>query len=167
MGFKLKVETVVKTLLFIKQRSKRTMKLITKLLLTTIAVMISTFMLSGISIIGLGHNFSTITLLGIKDSFYLAVLLSILNATVKPLLKILTLPFTLVTFGLFLLVVNAIVIELADWLMDSFQVTNFWWALIFSIILTIVQWILNKVFNSDENGNGNSLLLDQHGNIIS
>lgn len=137
------------------------MKLITKLLLTTIAVMISTFLLSGISIYGLGHSFTTITMVGIKYSFYLAVLLSVLNVTVKPLLKILTLPFTLVTFGLFLLVVNAIVIELADWLMDSFQVTNFWWALVFSIILTTVQWLLNKVFNSDEDSNGKSVLLDQ------
>ena len=142
------------------------MKLITKLLLTTIAVMITTFLLSGISVYGLGHSFSSITVVGIKYSFYLAVLLSVLNVTVKPILKLLTLPFTLLTFGLFLLVVNAIVIELADFLMDSFSVLNFWWALIFSVILTIIQWVLNKVFNSDEDSKGKSVLLDQHGNII-
>ena len=142
------------------------MKVISKLLLTTLAVMLSTFVLNGINIYGLGHNLSSITLTGIKYSFYLAVVLSVLNVTVKPLLKLFTLPFTIVTFGLFLFVVNAIVIELADWMMDSFTVINFWWAILFSIILTIVQWILNKIFNTDDDDKSKTVLLDQHGNII-
>jgi putative membrane protein len=86
--------------------------------------------------------------------------------TVKPFLKLFTLPFTILTFGLFLLVVNAIVIELADWLMDSFVVVNFYWAILFSIILTIVQWILNKIFNTEDDNKGKTVLLDQHGNVI-
>ncbi len=142
------------------------MKLISKLLLTTIAVMISTFLLNGINIYGLGHNLSSITLIGIKYSFYLAVLLSVLNVTVKPLLKVFTLPFTIVTFGLFLFVVNAIVIELADWMMDSFSVLNFLWAILFSIILTIVQWTLNKIFHTDDDDKSKTRLIDQHGNVI-
>jgi putative membrane protein len=142
------------------------MKVISKLLLTTLAVMVSTFLLNGINIYGLGHNLSSITLTGIKYSFYLAIVLSILNVTVKPFLKLFTLPFTILTFGLFLLVVNAIVIELADWLMDSFVVVNFYWAILFSIILTIVQWILNKIFNTEDDNKGKTVLLDQHGNVI-
>lgn len=142
------------------------MKVISKLLLTTLAVMVSTFLLKGINIYGLGHNLSSITLTGIKYSFYLAIVLSVLNVTVKPFLKLFTLPFTILTFGLFLLVVNAIVIELADWLMDSFVVVNFYWAILFSIILTIVQWILNKIFNTEDDNKGKTVLLDQHGNVI-
>lgn len=84
---------------------------------------------------------------GIKmDSFWtaiiLAIVLALLNALLKPILIILTFPITIVTFGLFLFVINAAIILLADKLIDGFVVEGFWWALLFSLLLSIVTSIL-------------------------
>lgn len=71
-----------------------------------------------------------------------AAVLSLLNVTLKPLLIILTLPLTLFTFGLFLLVINAIVIFIAaDWI-DGFAVDGFWWAVFFSFLISVINSIL-------------------------
>lgn len=86
---------------------------------------------------------------GIKfDSFWtaiiVAIVLAVLNAIVKPLLILLTLPITLFTLGLFLLVINAAIILLAEKLVPGFQVDGFWWALIFSLMLSILTSLLYK-----------------------
>lgn len=74
----------------------------------------------------------------------LAFILAVLNAIIKPILIILTLPITILTLGLFLFVINAFMILLADNLMDHFSVDGFWWALLFSLLLSIVTSILYK-----------------------
>jgi putative membrane protein len=76
-----------------------------------------------------------------------AVVLALLRMTVKPLLIILTLPVTIVTFGLFLLVINAFIILLADSLIDGFNVSGFWIALLFSLILSVFESILFSFLN--------------------
>ncbi|HRE52693.1 MAG TPA: phage holin family protein [Flavitalea sp.] len=80
------------------------------------------------------------------DSFWTAILLAltlaVLNAIVKPILILLTLPITLLTFGLFLFVINALIILLADKILDGFQVKNFWWAMLFGLLLSVVTSIL-------------------------
>ncbi len=80
------------------------------------------------------------------DSFWaaivLAFVLAILNAIVKPILIFFTFPLTLVTLGLFLFVINAIIILLADNLVEGFEVDGFWWALLFSLLLSIVTAML-------------------------
>ena len=82
------------------------------------------------------------------DTFWtaivLAVVLAVLNAIVKPILIILTLPFTLVTFGLFLFVINAAIILIADRFIKGFTVDGFWWALLFSLLLSVVTSVLYK-----------------------
>lgn len=73
-------------------------------------------------------------------AFGLALILSVLNAIIRPILIFLTLPATLISFGLFLFVINAIIILLADYLMQGhFMIKNFWWALLFSILLSFGQ----------------------------
>jgi len=73
----------------------------------------------------------------------LAVVLALLNLIVRPLLIFLTLPATLITFGLFILVINAVIILMADSLMHGhFTVKNFWWALLFSLLLSFGQSLL-------------------------
>jgi putative membrane protein len=71
-----------------------------------------------------------------------AVVLALANVFVKPLLILFTIPLTIVSLGLFLLVVNALMILLADYLVPGFSVDGFWWALAFSIIL----WLFNSLF---------------------
>jgi putative membrane protein len=69
----------------------------------------------------------------------------VLNAIVKPLLVILTLPITIITLGLFLLVINAAIILLGDYFLEGFKVDGFWWALLFSILLSVVSSILYSI----------------------
>lgn len=82
------------------------------------------------------------------DTFWtaivLALVLAILNAIVKPILIILTLPITVLTFGLFLFVINALIILMAGSFIDGFAVDGFWWALLFSLLLSIISSILFK-----------------------
>lgn len=114
------------------------MKLIMRLLLNAIAVVILSYILPGV---GVDSMFTAIIV---------AVVLSILNFLVKPLLVILTLPITVLTLGLFLLVINAIIILIAAELIDGFQVASFWWAVIFSLLLAFLQAILHSVLKEDQ-----------------
>ena len=70
-----------------------------------------------------------------------ALLLGVVNAVVRPLLIILTLPVTLVTLGLFLLVINAAMLGLVAWMFDDFHISGFWAALFGSILVSIIGWI--------------------------
>ena len=79
-----------------------------------------------------------------------AIVLSLLNFIVKPILVILTLPVTIITFGLFLLMINAIIILLADKLIDGFAVDGIWWALLFSLLLSFLQSILFSLLKEDK-----------------
>ncbi|NEW78613.1 MAG: phage holin family protein [Gelidibacter sp.] len=111
------------------------MNLILKIVLTAIAVMVIAHFLPGVSVV----NFTS--------SVIVAIVLALLRVTIKPLLIILTLPVTVVTLGLFLLVINALIILLADNLIDGFHVTGFWIALLFSLILSVFESILYSILD--------------------
>lgn len=66
-----------------------------------------------------------------------AIVLAVANVIVKPVLVVFTIPITILTLGLFLLVINALIILIADYLVDGFYVDGFWWALLFSLILSL------------------------------
>lgn len=106
------------------------MNFILKIVLTAVAVLVIAHFLPGVSVV----NFT--------NAVIVAVVLALLRVTIKPLLIILTLPVTIVTLGLFLLVINALIILLADNLIDGFNVSGFWVALIFSLILSVFESIL-------------------------
>lgn len=80
------------------------------------------------------------------SALLVAIVLAFLNTVVKPVLTILTIPITLVTLGLFLLVINALIIIFAGKLVPGFQVDGFFWALVFSLVLSLCTSILNMVF---------------------
>ncbi len=88
----------------------------------------------GLSIILKGVHIPNFT-----DALILAVVLALLNTFIKPILVILTLPITIITMGLFLFVINALIILLADRLMDGIRIDGFWWAVIFSLILSVAS----------------------------
>ena len=115
------------------------MNLILRILLSAIAVVILAKILSGVGV----DSYTT--------AIIVAVVLSLLNFIVKPILVILTLPVTIVTLGLFLLIINAIIILLADYFVDGFQVNNIWWALLFSLLLSFLQSIFYSFLNDDKN----------------
>ncbi|MBT8324338.1 MAG: phage holin family protein [Winogradskyella sp.] len=114
------------------------MKLIIRLLLNAIAVIILANVLSGVVVDGY------------VTAIIVALVLSILNLLVKPFFILITLPATILTLGLFLLVINACMILLADKLIDGFAVSSFWTALLFSILLSILQSIFHTVLKEDE-----------------
>jgi len=107
---------------------KNEMHPIRKIIATAIAVVIGAYILPGVDV-----EDSVITVI------ILAVVLALLNTFLKPLLVFLTLPATIITLGLFLLVINALIILAADWLVDGFEVRNFWWALLFSFIVSFIS----------------------------
>ena len=76
------------------------------------------------------------------DAIILAVVLALLNTFIKPILVILTLPITIITMGLFLFVINALIILLADRLMEGIRIDGFWWAAIFSLILSVASSVV-------------------------
>ncbi|MCH7523986.1 MAG: phage holin family protein [Bacteroidetes bacterium] len=114
------------------------MKLIMKLILSAVAVIILAKLLPGVSL----DNYTT--------AIIVAIVVAILNVMVKPILIIFTLPITIVTLGLFLLVINAIIIMLADKLIDGFGVASIWTAILFSILLSVLQSILHSLLKEDK-----------------
>ena len=99
-------------------------------------------LLSAIAVVVLANILPGINVSGFLTAVVVAALLILLNLFVKPILIVFTLPVTIVTFGLFLLVINALIILLCDALVGGFDVSGFWSALLFSILLSIFQSIL-------------------------
>ena len=75
---------------------------------------------------------------------WVALVLGFLNAVVRPILIVLTIPATILTLGLFLLVINALLIMLADKLLDGFAVASFWYALLFSLMLSLANSFIDR-----------------------
>ena len=113
------------------------MNFLIRILITALVAYGLTYILSGVHI----EQFTT--------ALILALVLAVLNAIVKPILVILTLPITIITLGLFLFVINALIILLGSRIVDGFTVDGFWWALLFSILLSIVSSILYSVGKKD------------------
>lgn len=116
------------------------MNLLLKLLLTAVAVIILAYFLPGIELTG--NQFTT--------ALIVAAVLGVLNLLVKPILVILTLPITVVTLGLFLLIINALMVMLAGNIIDGFGVSSIWTAVLFSILLSFLQSILYSVLKEDK-----------------
>jgi len=106
------------------------MNFLVRLLLSALAVVIASYLLPGVGVDGF---FAAIII---------AVVLSLLNFIVKPILVILTIPLTVVTLGLFLLVINALIILMADSIIPGFYVNGFWWALLFSLVMSLTNSLL-------------------------
>lgn len=99
-------------------------------------------MINSLVVFGLAYFMKGVHVDSIITAIWVAIVLGILNAIVKPVLVILTLPITIVTLGLFLLVINAVVVMLGSDLINGFKVDGFWSALIFSLLLSFFSSIL-------------------------
>ena len=109
------------------------MNYILKILLTAVAVLVIAYLLPGVDVDDYG------------TAIWVAFIVGILFSILKPLLVILTLPVTILTLGLFLFVINAALILLANHWFDGFSVAGFWTALLFSILLSFFESILHKL----------------------
>lgn len=114
------------------------MKTILRLLLTAVAVVVLSDLLPGIYV----DNFGTAVIV--------AIVLALLRLLVKPILILLTLPLTILTLGFFLLIVNAIIILMAGSLVGGFHVSSLWWALLFSLLLSLFQSVLFSIIGEKQ-----------------
>ena len=109
------------------------MNILLNILLDGIAVYVASLLLSGVHI----NNFGT--------ALIVAIVLGVVNALIKPLIVILTLPITIITLGLFYFVINGILILLVAFLVPGFKVDGFLWAILLSIVLSLISWFLHRL----------------------
>jgi len=98
----------------------------------------------------LAHVLNGVTVDSYITAIIVALVLAILNLLVKPILVLFTLPATILTLGLFLFVINGLIILLADKFIDGFTVSSIWTAILFSILLSILQWFLQSLLKTDK-----------------
>ncbi|MBU5637099.1 phage holin family protein [Geomonas sp. Red69] len=110
------------------------MGFIVKWLLNGLAIVITAYLLPGVRLSGFGA------------ALIAALVLGLINTFIKPVLMLLTLPLNILTLGLLTFVINALVIMLTSALVSGFSVAGFWWALLFSLVLSVVNFLLNAIF---------------------
>ena len=118
------------------------MRFLARLLLTGLAILAAAWLVPGLHVSGTGAALAAGALLGL------------VNVSVKPVLVLLTLPFTLVTLGLFLLIVNALCLWFTAWLIPGFEIDGIWPATLGAIVVSVVSWILNGLLLPDPAGPG-------------
>ena len=106
------------------------------MILTTLAILLVTNIYSGIQVDS------------ITTAIIAAVVLALINTIVRPVVVLLTLPISMLTLGLFLLIINAMMLSMAAWLVNGFDVGGFWSALIASFIISVVVALLNGMIKS-------------------
>lgn len=114
------------------------MGFIVKILITSVAVYLAAWLLPRVSITS------------VLTTIIVALVLALLNTFIKPILVILTLPITLLTLGLFLLVINILIIKWAANLVSGFEVESWWSALLFSLIVSVVSSVLSMLIGDKD-----------------
>ena len=114
------------------------MNLIIRIVVTALIVLFLANFLSGVAVAGFG------------TSIIVAIVLGLLNLFIKPLIVLFTLPVTVLTLGLFLFVINAVIILLCSEIVGGFAVASFWTALLFSILLSILQSVMNGLLGESK-----------------
>ena len=114
------------------------MGFVLKVLITAAAVFVADYLLPDVHMAN-----------DLKTTLVVALVLALLNSFIKPILVILTIPITIVTLGLFLLIINAIMVKLADYFVEGFAVSGWFYAIIFSLIVSIVTYILDGIIEGD------------------
>ncbi len=114
------------------------MNILIKIIISSLAVFLTAWLLPGADVSDY------------VAALWVAIVLALLNGFLKPLLIILTIPITIFTLGLFLLVINAAIILLGSHLVDGFHVDGFWWALLFSLVLSVLTSLMESLGSSKE-----------------
>jgi putative membrane protein len=112
------------------------MKIIIKWLASAISIMIAAYLLNGI------------TVASFWSALWLSLFLGLLNAIIRPVLIVLTLPINILTLGLFTFVINAILVLLASSAVKGFAVSGFWAAMLFSIVVSVISYLLNEILGT-------------------
>lgn len=114
------------------------MKFILNWFVSALAIVITAYLINRFSI-------NAVVVASIWSALVAALVLGIINTLVKPVVLLLSLPITILTLGLFALVINAVAVLFVSWLVPGFQIAGFWVAVIFSLVLSIISWSLHKI----------------------
>jgi len=101
-------------------------------IVTTLTILMIPNLISGVKVAGIGSALAAAAIIGV------------LNAVVRPVLILLTLPLTIVTLGVFILIINALLFQLAGWMVSGIEIDSFWSAFLGSLIVSLVSWIMNS-----------------------
>ena len=109
------------------------MKIIISLILNIFALYVVAYLVPGFEIEGL------------TAAVVAAIVIGVINTLIKPILQLIALPITIITFGIFAFVINVFLLWLASVIVPGFVIDGFWTAIISSIVLSLVSWFLNKI----------------------
>lgn len=109
------------------------MRFILEILLTGVAVLIASYLLPGVHVNGFG------------SAIIVGILLAVVNVTIGLLLRILTFPINILTLGLVSFIISVLMVLLVDSMMDGFSVSNFWWAAVFAIVLSVIRMLFGSL----------------------
>lgn len=110
------------------------MKLLLKWIISALAILIAAYLVPGVIVSGFWA------------AFWIAAILAVINILIKPILIVFTLPINILTLGLFTFVINGLLVLFASSIVKGFQVEGFLVAMLFSIVLSVVNYVLSKVF---------------------
>lgn len=105
------------------------------------------WVLNALVILAAAYLLPGVTVSGFVPALLVALVLGILNAVVRPVFILLTLPITVLTFGLFLLVINSVLVYVTSFIVPGFSVANFWWAFLLGLVLSALNYIVNRLFD--------------------
>lgn len=129
------------------------MRFLTWLVTNAVALAVAAWLLDGIHFTGPTHGEAEIKH-KLVPLLVVALILGVVSSLVKPVLTILSIPFIILTLGLFLLVINAAMLLLTGWLADQFdigfEVHGFWTAVGGAIVITVVTWVVDGLIGADE-----------------
>jgi len=112
-----------------------------------------TWLINAAALIALPYLMHSVTVSSVGAALIAAFVLGLVNTLIRPVLVLLTLPITLVSMGLFILVINALLFwTVAQWV-DGFSVTGFWSAFLGAILYSIISWALSTLLINQEDGN--------------
>ncbi len=114
-------------------------KLLVRWICNVIALFVVAWILSGVSY---GDQWWTL--------FIAAAVFTLVNAWVKPILAVLSIPFIVVTLGLFYFLINVLMLYLTDWIVPDFEIKTFWWGVLAAIIVSVMNGLLNLVLPDDD-----------------
>jgi len=112
-----------------------------------------TWLINAVALMALPFLMSSVVVTNFTTALIAALVLGLVNTLIRPLLVILTLPVTVLSLGLFILVINALLFWMVSQFIDGFQVAGFWSAFIAAILYSIISWALSTLLLRDKDGN--------------
>ena len=114
------------------------MRLLIRWAINTVAIVVAAYVLPALSVASW------------KSALVAGVLLGLLNTFVRPIFRLLTLPINVATLGLFVVVTNALILVILDWLMSGLKIDNFLWAIVTAVIIGVITSVVNILVGDDD-----------------